>query len=159
MSIIMGHHVVHIFMYCVPAGFYGAVSAMDISTDGSRLICGYAKGLVSIIYEITLPPPSLYPSLPLPLPLPLPPSSPSLPLPPSPPQLTHWDLSSHKCLRFITDAHPPGFGVLRVRVRQHTERLHTHVIVCCISSVPGRSYYDSVQQHWRKPLRAEIQVS
>jgi WD40 repeat protein len=55
-------------------GFYGAVSAVDISSDGTRLICGYAKGLI-----------------------------------------THWDLTSYKCLRFVTDAHPPGFGVLRVR--------------------------------------------
>ena len=30
-------------------GFCGAVSAVDISTDGSRLICGYAKGLVSTL--------------------------------------------------------------------------------------------------------------
>ena len=33
-----------------------------------------------------------------------------------PPQITHWDLTSNKCLRFIDNAHPPGFGVLSVKV-------------------------------------------
>ena len=30
-------------------GQYGAVSAMDLSKDGTRLLCGHAKGLVSPI--------------------------------------------------------------------------------------------------------------
>ena len=31
-------------------------------------------------------------------------------------QITHWDLGNGKCLRFIDDAHPAGFGVLSVKV-------------------------------------------
>lgn len=31
-------------------------------------------------------------------------------------QITHWDLSNSRCLRFIDDAHPAGFGVLSVKV-------------------------------------------
>ena len=29
-------------------GHFGAVSALDINADGTRLLCGYAKGLVWI---------------------------------------------------------------------------------------------------------------
>ncbi len=31
---------------CVSVGQYGAVSTLDLSQDGTRLLCGYAKGLV-----------------------------------------------------------------------------------------------------------------
>lgn len=31
-------------------------------------------------------------------------------------QITHWDLTNNKLLRFIDNAHPPGFGVLNIRV-------------------------------------------
>lgn len=31
-------------------------------------------------------------------------------------QITHWDLENNKLLRFIDDAHPPGFAVLNIRV-------------------------------------------
>lgn len=58
----------------VDMGQYGAVSTLDLSADGTRLLCGHAKGLI-----------------------------------------THWDLSNGKCLRFIDDAHPAGFGVLSVK--------------------------------------------
>ena len=109
-------------------GFYGAVSAVDISSDSTRLICGYAKGLVSRtlptrllsvlhrvflpLFSLLLPSPSLLTVLTL--------ENGNILIIISPlslySQITHWDLTSYKCLRFITDAHPPGFGVLRVRV-------------------------------------------
>ena len=33
-------------------GYYGAVSAVDINNDGTRLLCGYAKGLVGVSGEL-----------------------------------------------------------------------------------------------------------
>jgi WD40 repeat protein len=54
---------------------YGAVSALDLLHDGTRLLIGHSKGLI-----------------------------------------THWDLENNKLLRFIDDAHPPGFAVLNLRV-------------------------------------------
>jgi len=59
----------------VDVGQYGAVSCLDLNSDGTRLLTGYAKGLI-----------------------------------------THWDLTTNRCLRFIdSNAHPPGFGVLSVK--------------------------------------------
>ncbi|KAL5471029.1 hypothetical protein EMCRGX_G029102 [Ephydatia muelleri] len=55
-------------------GKYGAISTLDMSLDGTRLLCGHGRGLI-----------------------------------------THWDLTSNKCLRIIDNAHPPGFAVLSVK--------------------------------------------
>ena len=93
------------------------MSAIDLIHDGTRLLIGHAKGLVSTCTCIStlspsLPPLSLFILLSL-----SPPRSPlSLPLFSSP-QITHWDLESNKTLRFIEDAHPPGYAVLSIKVR------------------------------------------
>uniref|UniRef100_A0A1X7VJT1 Uncharacterized protein n=1 Tax=Amphimedon queenslandica TaxID=400682 RepID=A0A1X7VJT1_AMPQE len=57
-----------------PESSFGAVSAIDLIHDGTRLLIGHAKGLI-----------------------------------------THWDLESNKTLRFIEDAHPPGYAVLSIK--------------------------------------------
>lgn len=31
-------------------------------------------------------------------------------------KITYWDLVSNKCLSMMNDVHPPGFGVLNVKV-------------------------------------------
>ena len=38
---------VSLYLCYSQVGKYGAVSALDINLDGTRLLCGHAKGLVS----------------------------------------------------------------------------------------------------------------
>ena len=37
---------------------------------------------------------------------------------PCTPKITYWDLVTNKCLSTFTDVHPPGFGVLNVKVNK-----------------------------------------
>ncbi len=37
---------------CPLVGQFGAVSCLDINADGSRLLCGYSKGLVRVVYDM-----------------------------------------------------------------------------------------------------------
>ena len=79
------------------------MSALDLIHDGTRLLIGHAKGLVSYhslslslslsVFLLSLPSFSFFFS-----------------------QITHWDLENNKVLRFIDDAHPPGFAVLSIKV-------------------------------------------
>lgn len=39
------------FVFKLSVGHYGAVSALDISRDGTKLLCGHAKGLVSLLTQ------------------------------------------------------------------------------------------------------------
>ena len=77
---------------------FGAVSSLDILHDGTRLLVGHSKGLVNLSHSLTLT------------------HSLSLSLSCVISQITHWDLENNKLLRFIDDAHPPGFAVLNIRV-------------------------------------------
>ena len=36
-------------LYSYLVGQYGAVSSLDLNADGTRLLCGYAKGLVHTV--------------------------------------------------------------------------------------------------------------
>ena len=84
------------------AGQYGAVSALDLSSNGERLLVGYARGLVrerererEREKERERERERLSESV---------------------SQITHWDLTTHRLLRLIEDAHPPGFAVINIRV-------------------------------------------
>ena len=42
-------------LFCIDlylVGQYGAVSTLDLNADGTRLLCGYAKGLVCTVYAV-----------------------------------------------------------------------------------------------------------
>jgi hypothetical protein len=54
-------------------------------------------------------------------------------------QITHWDVAANKCLRFIDNAHPPGFGVLNIKV--HVQSLTN--ISPLIGSHADTCFYDS----------------
>ena len=40
-----------------------------------------------------------------------------------PPKISYWDLVTNKCLSMFNDVHPPGFGVLNVKVTKQAKEV------------------------------------